>query len=253
MPFAMSELTTETWVLIALVFFLAGLVKGVVGLGLPSIAVGLGSVVVGMKPALALLIAPSFVTNVWQALVGGSLRMILGRTWPMMLTILIGTWAGVWLLARLDVRILGGILGLSLIGYACMGFARPALPNPGRHELALSLPIGIVHGLVAGMTGSYIPAVPFLQALGLRKDVLVQAMGVLFTASTIAIALAMADQRLLSAELMIASAGAVLPALIGMYAGQRLRSLLSEERFRQLLFMALGLLGTYILWRAAAR
>ncbi len=253
MPTGLQQFTVEQWFLIGVVFFVAGAVKGVVGLGLPSIAVGLGSVVVGMKPALALLIVPSFVTNVWQAVAGRSFSMILARTWPMMLTILVGTWAGVWLLARLDASVLGTVLGLSLIGYSAMGFMRPVLPHPGRYELLLSLPVGIVHGLVAGMTGSYIPAVPFLQALGLTKDVLVQAMGVLFTASTIALALAMADQRLLSRELMVTSAGAVLPALLGMVAGQQLRGRLSEEHFRTYLFAALGLLGTYILWRAIGR
>jgi uncharacterized membrane protein YfcA len=103
------------------------------------------------------------------------------------------------------------------------------------------------------MTGSYIPAVPFLQAIGLTKDVLVQAMGVVFTLSTIALALAMADQRLLSWDLVLSSAGAVLPALLGMAAGQKLRGRLSEDHFRTCLFAALGLLGAYILWRAIGR
>ena len=247
---SLPAFSLETYGLIALVFFVAGLVKGVVGLGLPSVAVGLGSVVVGMKPALALLIIPSFVTNVWQAVAGNALGMILARTWPMMLTILLGTWAGVWLLARLDARLLATVMGVTLIGYALMGFTRPSLPHPGRWELALSLPIGIVHGIVAGMTGSYIPAVPFLQSLGLGKDVLVQAMGVVFTLSTIALAAAMADQRLLSVELMTASAGAVLPALRGMVAGRMLRSRLSEAAFKKALYAALMALGAYIFWRA---
>jgi uncharacterized protein len=243
----------ETWAMIALVYFVAGLVKGIVGLGLPSVAVGLGSVLVGMKPAMALLIIPSFVTNVWQALAGDALAMIVKRTWPMMVTILAGTWAGVWLLARLDAALLATVLGATLIAYATMGFTRLALPHPGRHELALSLLVGPIHGVVAGMTGSYIPAVPFLQSLGFSKDVLVQAMGVLFTLSTIALALAMADQRLLSVDLAVASAGAVLPALAGMYAGQKLRNRLSEAMFRRALFAALGGLGAYILVRARMR
>ena len=245
--------STETWAMIALVYFVAGLVKGIVGLGLPSVAVGLGSVFVGMKPAMAILIIPSFVTNVWQALAGDALAMIMKRTWPMMLTILAGTWAGVWLLARLDAALLATMLGATLIAYAAMGFTRLALPHPGRLELALSLPVGVIHGIVAGMTGSYIPAVPFLQSLSLSKDVLVQAMGVLFTLSTIALAIAMADQRLISVELAVASVGAVLPALVGMYAGQKLRNRLSEAHFRQFLFAALGALGAYILIRARMR
>lgn len=246
----MVELSPGSWALIGLVFFVAGLVKGVVGLGLPSIVVGLASVLVGMKAAIALLLVPSFVTNLWQALTGNALGMILARTWPMMVTIFIGTYGGVWLLARLDASVIATIMGLTLMAYAVMGFTRPALPHPGRHELALSLPIGLVHGVMAGLTGSYIPAVPFLQALGLTKDVLVQAMGVLFTLSTIALAVGMADQKLLSSDLWLASTAGVIPALAGMWAGQRARNRLSEARFKQLLFAALMALGGYIVWRA---
>ncbi len=247
---SLPAFSLETWVLIGAVYFLAGCVKGVVGLGLPSVAVGLGTVVVGMKPALALLIVPSFVTNVWQAVVGNAFGAIVRRTWLMLATIFLGTWGGAWLLARLDAAVLGTVLGATLMGYAMMGFTRPELPHPGRFERVLQVPVGLLHGLIAGMTGSFIPGVPFLQALGLTKDVLVQGMGILFTASTIAMALAMADQRLLSAELAVASAAVVVPALLGMVVGQRLRAGLSEARFKQLLFGALGLLGGYILWRA---
>ena len=248
----LPDLTLETWAMIGLVYLLAGLVKGVVGLGLPSVAVGLGSVLIGMQAAVVLLLVPSFVTNVWQAIAGRALGMILRRTWPMMVTILIGAWLGVWLLARLDVRLLSIILGLTLMGYAALGFMRLELPHPGRHEIAVSLPVGLAHGLIAGLTGSYIPGVPFLQSLGLARDILVQAMGVLFTASTIALAVALADQRLLSGDLAIASAGAVVPALLGMWIGQLLRRRLSEASFRTALLLALMGLGGYILWRALA-
>lgn len=241
-----------TWALIGGVFFLAGLVKGVIGLGLPSIVVGLLSVTVGVKEAIALLVVPSFVTNVWQALIGKALHMIVRRTWPMLVAIAAGTWAGVWLLSRLDAKVLSIIVGLTLIGYTVMGFLQPRLPHPGRYEQLLSLPVGIVHGIIAGMTGSYIPAVPFLQSLGWSKDVLVQGLGVVFTLSTIALAVALADRRLLSAELLTTSAAAVVPALVGMYAGQKVRHGLSEERFRQLLLGGLMALGVYILLRAVA-
>lgn len=240
----------ESWIIIGGAFFVAGLVKGVVGVGLPSVAVGLLGVTIGIKAAMALLLVPSFVTNVWQAVTGNALAEILKRTWPMLLTICAGTWLGVALLARLDGKMLSMVLGATLIGYALMGFSKLRLPHPGRNELPISLPVGIVHGVVAGMTGSYIPAVPFLQSLGLSKDVLVQAMGVLFTVSTVALAVCMADQRLLSRELALASTGAVVPALVGMYAGQLVRGRLSEDVFRRVLFCALGALGAYILVRA---
>ena len=45
---------------IALIFLLAGAVKGVVGLGLPTVSLGLLTVVFGLKGAMVLMIVPSF-------------------------------------------------------------------------------------------------------------------------------------------------------------------------------------------------
>ncbi|MGE0626445.1 MAG: sulfite exporter TauE/SafE family protein [Hyphomicrobiaceae bacterium] len=232
-------------------FLLAGFVKGVCGLGLPSVSIGVLSLSIGLKPALALLLVPSFVTNVWQAISGGSLWFIIKRTWLLLLTICVGTWAGVGLLAYLDARLLSMVLGATLMAYAALGLTRFTLPHPGRRETWVSAVIGVANGVLAGMTGSYVAAVPFLQSLGWSKDLLVQAMGIVFTVSTIALAVCMVDRRLVPAELALGSVGAVVPALAGMYLGQIVRGWLSEARFRQVFYWALMILGAFILIRAA--
>ena len=67
---------------IAAAFFLAGLVKGVVGFGLPPVSLALLTTTLGLQPAVALLLAPAISTNAWQATVGGNGRAILSRIWP---------------------------------------------------------------------------------------------------------------------------------------------------------------------------
>ena len=92
-----------------------------------------------------------------------------------------------------------------------------------------------------------VPGVMFLQAIGLSRDMLIQAMGLLFAASTLALAVALQTANILTIEHGILSAGAVLPAIAGMRLGQRVRSTLSERRFRKVFFVALLLLRTYIM------
>ena len=102
------------------------------------------------------------------------------------------------------------------------------------------------------MTGSFVvPGVMYLHAIGLTRDMLVQAMGMLFTVSTAALALALQGNNLLPTRLGIVSAAALLPAILGMSAGQRVRRHLSEARFRQIFFIAILVLGGYIIARAA--
>jgi uncharacterized membrane protein YfcA len=78
---------------VALTFVFAGFVKGVIGLGLPTVAMGLLAIVMPPAQAAALLVVPSFLTNVWQAM-GPELAPLIRRLWPMLLGICIGVWAG---------------------------------------------------------------------------------------------------------------------------------------------------------------
>ncbi len=110
--------------------------------------------------------------------------------------------------------------------------------------------VGGATGVVTGLTGSFVPGVLYLQALALPRDVLIQAMGVAFTAATVALATAFTRYELLSLELGVLSALALAPALLGMAIGRRARRQLSEARFRRVLFGALLLLGVYIAGRA---
>jgi len=75
-------------------FLLAGLVKGVIGLGLPTVAMGLLSVVMAPAKAASLLIVPSFVTNVWQLAAGPNFQRLARRLWPMLAGVVVGTLAG---------------------------------------------------------------------------------------------------------------------------------------------------------------
>ena len=241
----------ESLAIIAVTFLLAGGVKGVVGLGLPTISLALLTAAFGLKEGMALMLIPSLVTNAWQGLVGGALLAILRRLWLMLLIVCVGVWIGVGILAKSDAQLLSGLLGAVLCLYSLVSLAALQIPPPGPHERWLSPVIGLVNGLLTGLTGSFVvPGTLYLQALGLNRDVLIQAMGVLYTVSTLALGVALADNRLLPPALGAVSAVAVLPALIGMVVGQRVRQSLSEAVFRKVFFGALLVLGLYIVGRA---
>ncbi len=88
----MFDLTTI--VVIGATFLLAGTVKGVIGLGLPTLSLGLLTATLDLTTAMALLIIPSFITNLWQAIAGGNTRELLLRLWPFLLMATITVWPG---------------------------------------------------------------------------------------------------------------------------------------------------------------
>ena len=240
-----------TLIIIIATFLLAGTIKGTVGLGLPTVSLALLTVAIDMPTAMALMLVPAFVSNIWQATAGGQGRIVLARIWPFLLMATTMVWLGALALTRIDLHLLSALLGVLLMAYAGVnlaGFRLQLQPQQARWAGPL---IGIVNGVITGMTGSFVmPGVIYLQAIGLSRDALIQAMGMLFLGSTIALGLSLQSHQLLTFELVTLSVIALPPALIGMVIGQLIRKRLSEQLFRRVFFISLGLLGVYIVFTA---
>ena len=242
---------THLLLAVALAFGLAGIVKGVLGLGLPTLAMGLLGLFMAPSQAAAILILPSLVTNVWQLFGGPSLGGLTRRLWPMHAGICAGTVAGAGQLATVDPALAAAALGSALAAYALLGLSGVGFPAPASAERWLSPLMGLLTGLVTAVTGVFvIPAVPYLQSLGLARDELVQALALSFTVSTLALTVGLAGAGVYDAELTGASVLAVLPALLGMWDGQRIRAGLGADSFRRWFFASLLALGLAMLWRA---
>jgi uncharacterized membrane protein YfcA len=240
----------STLILLCLVFVLAGITKGIIGLGLPTIAMGLLAVVLPPAEAAALLILPSLVTNVWQMLDGPHLGRLLRRLWPLNVGVCLGTWLGAALLAGIGGRHGGLALGLALIAYATSGLAALHLVVPRTAEPVLGPITGALTGGITAATGVFvIPAVPYLQAIGLHKDELVQALGLSFTVSTLALAVALAGVDAFAPGLVLPSLLAVVVSLAGMRLGQAVRARLRPQAFRLCFFFGLLVLGAYLALR----
>lgn len=236
-----------TILIIASTFLLAGLVKGVIGMGIPTVSLALLTAMLGLPQAMALLLVPAIVTNLWQGFAGGASAVLLKRLWPFLTIVIVTVWIGALALTRVSFDWLSLLLGSSLIAYALANLSGFRLSLSSRNERVSGLGIGAINGLLTGMTGSSIPGVIYLQAIGLPREMLVQAMGILFSLSTVALALAMGGNGFLTVEIGALSAAALIPALIGMFVGSNIRQRLSEKMFRTVFFLGLLLMGLTII------
>ena len=233
--------------LIAAAFLLAGFVKGALGLGLPTVAMGLLAVSMPPAQALAIVIVPAIVTNIWQTFVGPYLRDIMRRLWPL----LIGTAAGI----RLNAGSLTGpyarcttiALGLLLVINAIIGLSKFNFKVAPRDEKWIGGIVGLITGMISAATGvQVIPSVPFMQAIGMEKDELIQALGVFFTVATVTLAFNLTSAGLLTAATALPGGVAMVCAFASMYIGQAVRSKLQPELFRFWFQVAMILLGLYL-------
>lgn len=246
--------STETLSLICFAFLLGGIVKGVIGTGLPTIGLALITATIGIKEAMAIILLPSILTNMQQGLLGGHLRSVIGRSWTFLVATFTAIWFGAALLTTINVSILSTLLGITLLFYAAFGLRAKKLPNPGRSETWLNPVIGSINGLLTGMTGSsVVPGVLYLQSLELDRDQFVQTMGLLFLTSTATLAFALQKNKLLSVELLQLSALAFVPAYVGMIVGIQIRKKISDQLFRRFFFLFMLLLGIYIVIRSILR
>jgi uncharacterized membrane protein YfcA len=239
-------------ILIAAAFLLAGFVKGVIGLGLPTVSMGLLAVTMQPSHALAIVIVPAVVTNIWQTFVGPYLRDIIRRLWPLMAGTVVGIWLNASMLTGPYARYGTIVLGVLLVIYAIIGLSKFSFNVARRDEKWIGGIVGLITGVVSAATGvQVIPSMPFMQAIGMEKDELVQALGVFFTVATIALAFNLTSAGLLSAATALPGAVAMAASFAGMFIGQAVRSRMQPEVFRRWFLIAMILLGLYLAGSAA--
>lgn len=235
--------------LVGSAFLAAGLVKGVVGLGLPAVAMALLGLAMPPAEAASLLVLPSIVTNIWQLYAGPRLGAVTRRFATMMVAMCAGVPLGIGLLIHGTYATL--VLGAVLAVYGAIGLIAPHFSIPQRAERWCSPVVGLVTGAITGATAvGAVPLAPYLSSLDLDKDEIIQTLGLAFTVSMIALAVGLALEGKLHAAVAGGSLLAILPAVAGMALGQLIRGRMSPAVFRRWFFAGLLALGLYMVARA---
>ena len=236
--------------LIAVVFTLAGAVKGISGMGLPTVAMSLLGLWMPATQAAALLVAPSLATNLAQCQ-GPHARALVLRLWPMWLGLAAATlWApGLGSGSDSTAR---GLLGIALVLYGLWGLWRPVLPTLPSRAFGIGAAAGVLTGLITASTAVFVlPMVPYLQALRLSKDEMVQALGLSFGVATLALALRLGWDRGVDTWLTPWTLWALTAAFAGLWLGSLMRARLSGTAFQRALFVIFIGLGMANLLRGA--
>ena len=204
--------------------------------------------------ARAIVIVPAIVTNIWQTFGGPYLRDIFRRLWPL----LTGTAAGIWLnagsLTGPYARYTTLALGLLLAINAIIGLSKFNFTVARRNEKWVGGIVGLITGMISAATGvQVVPSVPFLQAIGMEKEELIQALGVFFTVATLALGLNLTGTGLLTAATALPGAIAMAASFAGMFIGQTVRTRLQPDIFRRWFQIGMIVLGLYLATNALAK
>ena len=235
----------------AVAFTAAGIVKGVVGLGLPLTAIAVLTLAMGLREAVPLIIVPVLVTNFWQMTQGGMLVPLVRRFWTMIAPLGVGAWLGTVLLFAIDETLVGALLGAVIIAYSLVNIFAIRFRVPAGHEAWYSPGVGLLSGLLTGLTGSVGgPVAIYFQALGLDRETFLQAASLAFFLTALPWGGTLVAEGALDFEAAAIGAAALPPSFAGMWIGQRIGARLSPEVFSKGVFGFLILVGANLIRRA---
>ncbi len=228
------------------VFFIAGIVKGLTGVGLPTITLALTSFVLPLSDTVPLIALPTVITNLWQATVGGQFKRIVRRQWPLILPMIVTLLLTMWLIGRKTPQWAFFVLASILVIYGGLGLLRIRLHIHADLEKPLAPVIGLISGVVAGLIGvPVVPLMPYMQGLDIKPVELVQSFGVIVSVASLVLTASLLGYGLLDERHVLISAAAIVPAVAGQVVGTQIRLRLSIEQFRLVVFWALLLTGLY--------
>ncbi len=235
------------------VFLLAGTVKGTVGIGLPATAVSILAQFQDPRVAIALVVFPIIVTNLWQAIRAGQVGQTIRRFWPLAVTQMIVIWTVSRHSGGVSTESLLMILGTVIVLFAVSSLIAHPPALPAKLDRPAQILAGALAGILGGLTAIWAPPlVIYFLSLRLEKDAFVAASGLLLFLGSLPLLAGYWQQGLLTGALAATSAAMVVPTLLGFTLGEALRRKMDGARFQKLvllLFLVMGLnLIRRVLW-----
>ena len=226
----------------------AGLLKGVIGVGMPVVALPLLSLFIDVKSAAMLLSMPLIFSNLPQALEGGKTGRCLMGLMPVLLGMIPGLFLGVRVLLALDADVAKIIAGLALVGVGGVTLLAPQLQLPSQLVLPAGITFGFLGGLLGGLAAMAGPLVfIFLLARGLRGQAFTKEASLYLVVSAGLLAILLTASRQFSWLDVGVSTAAMLPVVLGMHVGQHMRDKIAPETFKKLVLIAVIAAGADLL------
>lgn len=240
----LPDYTLVQWAALLGAFWLAGVLKGAIGFGVPIVVISILTLVLPVREAVALTVIPAFAGNLAMMREGGRVGEILARFWPLLLAKAAGVAVGAVILASVPTDAILLVLGVVIITVSLSGERLPRVRLRPRQEKAAGAVIGGIAGLLAGTTTIFgPPIIIYMTALRLDRATYVAAIGTLWSVTNVIMLAAFGATALLSWPLVIAGVLMAPVLLAGYPAGRWIRRRVDDRLFRRLVMAGLLVSG----------
>lgn len=233
------------------IYFLAGIVKGTLGIGFPTTAVSLLAQMTDARTAITVVIMPMLITNLWQVWRSADVFSVWREYRVLIICLLVFIAIFSQIASRIPVAALTAILGVIVVLYAAHSlYAKPLKFATSNDRIAQWI-VGVAAGIMGGMASVWAPPILiYLRSKGLEKDQFVATVGVFLLVGSTVLLLGYLNTGVLEQGLWLMSCILVIPAIAGFGVGEFIRNRLSAKRFERLLLWFFLIMGLNLIRRA---
>jgi len=226
-------MTEYILVIVVATYFLAGLIKGTLGIGFPTAAIALTATVVDARTAIATVVIPMCLINAWQIYRSGNLIQVLQRNWRLTTTMMLAIAIFSVLSVDVPIRLLTLMLGIVTVCFAILSLWRSPPELPIKHDNVVQFITGGVSGVIGGLAGIWAPPIiVYLSARRVSNTEFVQTVGVLLFIGSAILLIGYISNGMVHTGNALFSTALLLPAIAGFTVGEQLRKKIANETFQ---------------------
>jgi uncharacterized membrane protein YfcA len=249
--FSNDGITNYLFFLTIVVFLIAGMVKGSIGMGLPLVSITLLSFYTTPRLAMMLIIVPTLVTNFLQFYRSVDKVNMVKSNKFLLVSLFICTFTVSFFSFSLEQKTLSFLLGLIIlifVIYRWSGFS----PSFGLgDDNILQVGSGAIIGAAAGFTHVWAPTIAVLLVIRkANKEQFVALTGLFIFVGSIGLFFTHYLFDLLDRQILIFSTLMILPSIVGFLIGEKIRSSISEKLFETLLMFFLLIASINLLYKS---
>ena len=238
--------------LIIIIFFAVlcgGLIKGIIGFGMPMVALPIIAFMLPATKAIIILCAPIFLTNFMQMKIKEGITSY--RFLPMFLSLVIGLLIGARLILEIKLNTITQIIAIAVIFVAIINSFGLQIKNINKNwERSITIIIGFFSGILGGLSSFYgPPMLAYLVALKLKKETFIRVVSTMYFIGSFPLYGSLMYYGLGTINDLYFSLFLIIPALIGQKVGSRIRNKISENIFRTFVLIILFILGFALLFK----
>lgn len=236
---------------IAVALGLGGLLKGITGAGVPVVAVPIIAAVYDIKIAVALLVIPNLVTNLWQGFKYRHHPLEKGFAAKYGFAGALGAGLGTIMLAYLPASALSITIAAIIFAYIGLRLFKPNMQLPMDRAKRLVWSAGLSGGILQGAVGVSAPiAVTFLNSMRIPRSNFVFTISVFFASMCVVQLPVQIAYGLMNWNIAMFGLLAIIPLFATIPLGEWVGKRLSPIIFDRAILVVLACLAVRLAWVA---